>query len=408
MKKCLLKDCYQNINTPFFVLDIATLKNEVAKLKNASNKYWPNTTIAYSVKTNSLPFLAKSLSKEGVYAEVVSQDEYEMVSLCGYEDNKIVCNGPVKTYEFVAKLMDSHAILNIDSHRELEYAIMHASNNPLSCFTVGLRVNVDVEKYFPTESKAGPQGSRFGFCMENDELKEAIKKLKSCHNISICGLHLHVSTSTRRVEIYSWLSSLFVTLVNQFQLEGIQYFDIGGGFYGGIPNKPQWEDYLKAISEELTRGGFYSEKLTLIMEPGVSLLAGAFSYFATVIDVKDTNRSRFVVTDGSRIHIDPFFHKTSYFFQHFGVPKLSKVKLSKQIVVGFTCLEYDNIMELADFDEIEEGDVFQFDKLGAYTISLSPQFISFSPAVYVKDLDGTLKCVRNKLTANNYIQGSVL
>lgn len=408
MKKCFLEDSYQNIDTPFFVLDIATLKNEVAKLKNATNKYWPNTTIAYSVKTNSLPYLAKFLSEEGVYAEVVSQDEYEMVTLCGYKNNKIVCNGPVKTYEFVAKLMDSHSIINIDSHRELEYAIMHASNNPLSSFTVGLRVNVDVEKYFPTESKAGEQGSRFGFCMENDELEEAIKKLKSCHNISISGLHLHVSTSTRRIEIYKWLSSLFVTLVNQFQLEGIEYFDIGGGFYGGIPNKPQWEDYMKVISEELTIGGFNSEKLTLIMEPGVSLLAGAFSYFATVIDVKDTNRSRFVVTDGSRIHIDPFFHKISYYFQHFGVPKSCKNKLSKQIVVGFTCLEYDNIMELEDFDEIEVGDIFKFDKLGAYTISLSPQFISFSPAVYMKDVDGTLKCVRNKLTANNYIQGSVL
>lgn len=408
MKKCLLEHSYQNINTPFFVLDLATLKNEVSKLKNASNKYWPNTTIAYSVKTNSLPYLAKLLSEEGVYAEVVSQDEYEMVTLCGYKDNKIVCNGPVKTYEFVAKLMDSHAILNIDSHRELEYAIKHASNNPQLRFSVGLRVNVDVEKYFPTESKAGEQGSRFGFCMENDELKDAIKKLKSCRNISISGLHLHVSTSTRRIEIYRWLSSLFVTLVDQFQLEGINYFDIGGGFYGGIPNKPQWEDYLKAISEELTGAGFHSGQLTLIMEPGVSLLAGAFSYFATVIDIKDTNRSRFVVTDGSRIHIDPFFHKTSYYFQHFGGPKSSMVKLAKQIVVGFTCLEYDNIMELERFDEIEEGDVFQFDKLGAYTISLSPQFISFSPAVYVKDVDGTLKCVRNKLTANNFIQGSVL
>lgn len=408
MKKCLLEDNFHNLKTPFFVLDIATLKGEVAKLKMASEKYWSNTTIAYSVKTNSLPYLAKFLSEEGVYAEVVSQDEYELVSLCGYQDNKIVCNGPVKSSEFIAKLMDSHTIINLDSHRELEYAIRHASNNPLSNFTVGLRVNVDVEKYFPTESKAGAQGSRFGFCMENDELMNAIQKLRRCPNISINGLHLHVSTSTRRIEIYRWLSTLFVTLVNQFQLKEIEYFDIGGGFYGGIPNKPQWTDYLGAISEELTKGAFCSEKLMLIMEPGVSLLAGAFSYYASVIDVKDTNRSRFVVTDGSRVHIDPFFHKKSYFYQHFGRPNSNETKLPKQIVVGFTCLEYDNIMELETYDEIEVNDVFRFDKLGAYTISLSPQFISFSPAVYVKDVDGTLKCVRNKLTAYNYIQGSVL
>lgn len=394
--------------TPYFVFDTNVLKNEIDKLRKATNEYWPKTIVSYSVKTNNLPYLASYLSKQGVFAEVVSQDEYEMATLCGYDDSSIVCNGPIKSREFVINLLDKHAIINIDSHCEIDYVIQHAKDNPLVNFAVGLRVNVDVEKYFPTESKAGTQGSRFGFCMENYELENAIQLIRSCPNIIINGLHLHVSTSTRRVEVYRWLASLFVSIVGKYRLNNISYLDIGGGFYGGITGKPQWNDYLKAISEELTVGGFSSGQLTLIMEPGVSLLAGAFSYLATVIDVKDTNRSRFVVTDGSRIHIDPFFHKTSYFFQHFGVPKSSKVKLSKQIVVGFTCLEYDNIMELEGFDEIEEGDVFQFDKLGAYTISLSPQFISFSPAVYVKNVDGTLKCVRNKLTANNFIQGSVL
>lgn len=394
--------------TPYFVFDTNVLKNEVDKLRKATKEYWPNTIVSYSVKTNNLPYLASYLSKQGVFAEVVSQDEYDMATLCGYDDSTIVCNGPIKSREFVINLIEKHAIINIDSHCEIDYVIQHAKDNPQANFAVGLRVNVDVEKYFPTESKAGAQGSRFGFCMENDELGNAIQLLRSCPNILINGLHLHVSTSTRRVEVYRWLASLFVSIVSKNGLNNISYLDVGGGFYGGIPGKPQWDDYLKAISEELTSGGFCYDGLTLIIEPGVSLLAGAFSYFATVIDVKDTNRSRFVVTDGSRIHIDPFFHKTSYFFQYFGCSESRKRKLPKQIVVGFTCLEYDNIMELEDFDEVEVGDVFQFDKLGAYTISLSPQFISFSPAVYVKDVDGSLKCVRNKLTANNYIQGSVL
>lgn len=396
------------IPTPFFLFDKQLMMKELVKLKKATEEYWPNTITAYSVKTNNLPYLASFLNKAGIYAEVVSQDEYEMVSLCGYKDDKIVCNGPLKTDGFVCHLMDSHAIINLDSHQELFYAIRHAKANSQKQYAIGLRVNVDIEKYFPTESKAGEQGSRFGFCMENDELKEAIKKLKSCRNISISGLHLHVSTSTRRVEIYRWLSSLFVTLVNQFQLEDIKYFDIGGGFYGGIPNKPQWEDYLRVISEELTGAGFHSGQLTLIMEPGVSLLAGAFSYFASVIDVKDTNRNRFVVTDGSRIHIDPFFHKKNYFYQHIKRQDSESKKHPRQIIVGFTCLEYDNIMVMEGCEEVMLKDVFCFDKLGAYTISLSPQFISFSPAVYMRDIDGSLKCVRNKLKANDFIQGSVL
>lgn len=396
----------ENIKTPYFVLDCKVMTDEVDNCKRAIATHWPNTIIAYSVKTNSLPYLAKMLNEQGVYAEVVSEDEYEMVSLCGYHPENIVCNGPVKSREFVARLMDNRVMINMDSHVELEYAIAHAKANPSKSFKVGLRVNVDIEKYFPSESKAGDQGSRFGFCMENDELKDAILLLKECGNIEINGLHLHVSTSTRKVEIYEWLAGSFSQLVKQYSLTAIEYFDIGGGFFGGMPNKPGWNDYISAVAKILTNNGFKSESLTLILEPGVSLLAGAFSYYASVIDVKQTNRSRFVVTDGSRIHIDPFFHKTSYFYEH--LTESCNPEIDKQIVVGFTCLEYDNIMTLENKPEIKIGDVFRFDKLGAYTITLSPLFISYFPAVYVREENDSLTCVRKKWTANEFVQTSIL
>ena len=148
--------------------------------------------------------------------------------------------------------------------------------------------------------------------------------------------------------------------------------------------------------------------MKLVLDPGVSLLAGSFSYYASVVDVKDTNRSRFVVTDGSRIHIDPFFHKTSYFYQFIKRQDSEMNKHPRQIVVGFTCLEYDNIMVLEDCEEVMVNDVFCFDKLGAYTLSMSPQFISFSPAVYAKTVDGTILCVREKWTAKDFLQESHL
>ena len=297
-------------------------------------------------------------------------------------------------------------MLNIDSHVELTHAIAHAKSNPESRYGVGLRVNVDIEKYFPSESKAGEQGSRFGFCMENDELSEAVSLLRSCGNIYINGLHLHVSTSTRKVEIYEWLSDLFGDIVSRYDLKEIEYFDIGGGFFGGMPNCPGWNEYLSVISKVLYNKGFTSDNLTVILEPGVSLLAGAFSYYASVVDVKQTNRSRFIVTDGSRIHIDPFFHKTSYFYEH--ICEAKKFHLDKQIVVGFTCLEYDNIMVLENQQEVSVGDRFRFDKLGAYTLTLSPLFISYFPAVYVLNEDESLQCVRERWTAKEFIQASLI
>ena len=46
--------------TPFFLFDEAHLLEQVGIIRQAFEKYWPNGLIAYSVKTNSLPYLAKS------------------------------------------------------------------------------------------------------------------------------------------------------------------------------------------------------------------------------------------------------------------------------------------------------------------------------------------------------------
>lgn len=77
---------YQEANqypTPFFLFDENHLLNQVSLIKQAFQYYWDNGLIAYSVKTNSLPYLAKVMNQCGVAAEVVSEDEFDMVSKIG-------------------------------------------------------------------------------------------------------------------------------------------------------------------------------------------------------------------------------------------------------------------------------------------------------------------------------------
>lgn len=399
----------KSLKTPYFILDEQELKNEVCSLQKAIKDNWYNSIIAYSVKTNSLPYLVNFFKKQNVYAEVVSENEYDMVTLCGMPYNRIICNGPVKNKKFIYRLLQNNIIVNIDSHSEIasvvDYALQHSCENVEVC----IRVNIDIEGSFPSESNAGLQGSRFGFCDDNNELKDCISKLNKIPNLQIAGLHLHVSTSTRRVEVFRWLTLKFSQIVKKYKLNKIRYFDIGGGFFGGLIDKPGWNDYLKGISEMLVNEGFRPESLTVILEPGVSLLAGAFSYYMSVVDVKDTNRSRFVVMDGSRIHIDPFFHKEKYAYNIINERQLvHRVIVATQRLVGFTCLEYDNIMVLHQGPELKEGDVIRCDKLGAYTISLSPLFISYFPPVYSKNCEGNIITIRKKWTAKEFVQNSLI
>ncbi|MDY4545865.1 MAG: pyridoxal-dependent decarboxylase, partial [Candidatus Choladocola sp.] len=85
------------MQTPYYVLHKELLDEGIEKLKAAISKFWPNSLIGYSFKTNSLPWIVQYMKEQGCYAEVVSEDEYELAEYMGYE--KIVYNGPVKGKE---------------------------------------------------------------------------------------------------------------------------------------------------------------------------------------------------------------------------------------------------------------------------------------------------------------------
>ncbi|MGL5787276.1 MAG: hypothetical protein ACRCX4_10725 [Bacteroidales bacterium] len=395
------------LQTPCFFLDQEILSGDIKSLKQAIRKHWNNTQIAYSVKTNSFPPLLQILQNQDIDVEVVSKDEYELVRKCGYSYDQIVCNGPVKSKEWIDEILTNQITLNLDSKRELNFVRQYALQNPDQKISVGLRVNFDVEAEFPGESNGDNNGIRFGFSYETGELKDAVLFLQSEPNIVISGLHLHVSTKSRSLDIYKYLTRLFAQIVLAYNLKDIQYFDIGGGFFGGIQSSLNWDTYLNSISGILQEYGFSNDSLKLIIEPGVSLIAGAFSYYTKVVDVKKTNRANFVVLDGSRIHIDPFFHKAKYFYTldsnakelNGGIP---------QVLAGFTCLEYDRFFEIETDKPLKTGDLFVFGKVGAYTMTLSPLFISFFPIVYTVNEKGEIVVLREKWEAQEFIQKTKL
>lgn len=400
-------DELKKLPTPFFFLNQDILLADIRSLKDAIQIHWENTMIAYSVKTNSFPPLLQILRQQEVGMEVVSIDEYNLVRKCGFSSDEIVCNGPIKSECWIDDILLKQIVLNIDSKRELDFVSQFALANQTKTINVGIRVNFDIESVFSGESNGDENGIRFGFSYETGELKDIIQALKSIENINISGLHLHVSTKSRSLEIYKYLTELFITIVRDYDLNKINYFDIGGGFFGGIENPLNWNTYLETISGVLLENGFLPQNLRLIIEPGVSLIAGAFSYYSRVSDIKTTKRANFVTLDGSRIHIDPFFHKSKYFYSLVSSVKEQRDGLS-QILAGFTCLEYDRFFEIKTDSFLNIGDLFIFDKVGAYTMTLSPLFISYFPPVYTLNQNGQVQILREKWGIEEFIQKTKL
>ncbi|MDB4491411.1 alanine racemase [bacterium] len=387
-----------SIETPCFVLDLADLDSGIQSLQEALSESWSNSVIGYSLKTNGLPWLLEYFRDQGFYAEVVSADEYELAKETGYDTSKIIYNGSFKSRETFAEALQNGCYVNVDSRQEIEWlADSEPSEGPQ--YQVGIRINFDLEASCPGQTVMGTEGSRFGFCYENGELGQAIREIESLSHVKLVGIHTHFSSKTRSLDIYRSIAQMCCQVKEEYNLD-LSFVDIGGGFYGGLPNKPTYREYIEVIAEVLERS-FDRTRTTLIVEPGTSLVSAPFSYFTRVIDVKPTTRNRFVITDGSRMDIDPLMRKTSYFHQVVSSSEQAAETACNQVVCGFTCLEDDRLFEMTDKAPLRVGDTVVYRNVGAYTMSLAPLFINYFPAVYLAEVR-KYTTIRAKIRASDY------
>ena len=81
-------------NTLFFNSSEHFLKKDWTNCNTDWKTLLAQFGIGYSFKTNSLPWVLSFMKEHGCYAEVVSENEYELAEYIGFEH--IIYNGPVK------------------------------------------------------------------------------------------------------------------------------------------------------------------------------------------------------------------------------------------------------------------------------------------------------------------------
>ena len=389
------------LKTPYYRVDESKLDADIELLKGALEKGWNNYICSFSVKTNSLPWLLKHLKDNDFYAEVVSAEEYEISKRLGYTSDHVIYNGPIKDRESFEEVLLGGGIVNLDSNYEPEWVSEIASANKDKKIKVGIRVNYDLQKLIPDEVLADEEGSRFGYCYENGALKNVIEKLRENENVEIVGLHLHSSTKSRTINAFKALARVAVIVAGEYNLD-LEYVDMGGGYYGGVKGKPDFRDYVPAIAEVLSEK-FDVSKTKLIMEPGVSMVSSSFDFVTSVIDTKQVREHTYVVIDGSRVNLNPQVTRRQYLHRFEYKNEENRDIVPVQTICGATCMEYDRLFPAENERKLEPGDRVIFTNAGGYTICLTPLFIHYFPAVYVKKKDGSLFVAREPWTNDEYM-----
>lgn len=379
--------------TPYFVIHEKILKQNVREFQHALSAIWPNSQLAYSVKTNSLPWVLKFMQQNKVFAEVVSDEEYTLAKMCGFKGNDIIFNGPIKSEQGVKDAISDFSYVNLDSQNELNYI----SKACLEKKHIGLRININSDLFYEDDIEYMEDGFRFGYSEESGDLKRAMDILHSLDSEMQIGLHLHCNSITRSINVYAVIARYAAFIIKKYNLSP-SYIDIGGGFFGGVEGKPTAEDYISRIRAEL-ESVIDIQKTKLIIEPGSALIGSAVDLITSVIDVKNTAKTRIVTTDGSRLHIDPLWKKKGY---KYSIKSRNEAMIDSQIICGYTCMDHDRLMCLKNERELMQGDQIIYHRVGAYSMTLGGAFIRYFPEVYVEK-DGNTFLVRKRMTTRDYL-----
>lgn len=393
-------DCLNQLQTPCFILDKEELKRSIQGFYGALKQNFKQTVIGYSVKTNGTPYCLSLAKEEGAYAEVVSYDEYELALACGFSQNQIIYNGPMKSKATFLEAIQKGAIVNIETKREL-YWLKDLPEDKIH--SVGLRLNINISKVSPEDADDENDNSRFGFSDDTSEFVQAIQFIKKLPQVELKGLHIHRTAHGRSIRFYKKSIEYACNIIRKYNLK-LDYMDVGGGYFGIFPNKPTYQEYSDAFYEVLKR--YDLNDLCIIVEPGNALVASCFQFLSEVIDVKQVEENCwFITTDGSRNDIDPFFKKSSYLSEV--LYKSNADVVETQIISGCTCLEYDRMFTIKEQPLLQVGDRILYRNVGAYTMCLSPMFIRYLPNIFVYE-NGSYHLIREKWTAKEFIQKSII
>lgn len=372
---------FEELKTPCYIIDDKGYRDNIEELKQEYEKRWQGRVIyGYSVKTNHLPYMLKVAHEYGFYAEVVSPDEYYFAKACGVPEDKIIYNGPQKRDTVIDAIVNG-AMVNLDNLEEVSYVCENLPEEVKERACIGIRINYDLESECPGETTCKGVVGRFGISYENGDASLAIKLLKDA-GIRLSGLHMHQSSSSRSLNIYTSITKKALAIIEEYGLKELEYIDIGGGYFGGnfFKGKPSVSDYAECICGILKEKVDMS-KVTLVLEPGAAILATSMNYLASVLNIRDIRGSRVVTLDGSVVHINPFMNPHETPFEMINPGEETDMP---QIIGGSTCMEMDRFYPRGISNIANKDSKFLFYCCGAYMSTHNSSFINVAPHIYLK------------------------
>jgi len=298
--------------TPLFVFSESRIKHNIARLKRAENFIDCKLKVCYAAKANSNMAILRTVKDAECDLEVNSGGELWKALKVGFKGEQIIFNGTSKEIWEIEDAINAEVYaIQVDSLYELSL-IEETARRLNKTANVSLRLVPEIETNTHSGLQTALLTSKFG--MMPDEALSAFHTYKDAEFLNLCGVHLHIGSQNPAAEPYSEaLRTLFENLLQIYKETGIKlsHLNLGGGFPVNylrdkslasaiMPEQREMfsADYepseaiqdawwlLKQVAQR-ANAEHLLEDITLLLEPGRSVIADAGICLTTVRNTKE-------------------------------------------------------------------------------------------------------------------------
>ncbi|CAM4444374.1 MAG: Diaminopimelate decarboxylase [Legionellaceae bacterium] len=386
-----ITDLANRYGTPLYIYSHQTLKeawnNYYDVLKDYPHK------ICYAVKANSNLAILNEFFQLGAGFDIVSEGEFVRVLAAGGNVNSIVFSGVGKQINEIKMALEKDIYcFNIESVNELQ-RISKLAQQMNKVAPIALRVNPDVDAKTHPYISTGLKENKFG--IEIDEAYDLYQIAAKDPHIKIKGIAYHIGSQIIDISPFGDALDRVLQLVDKLHTQGIyfEHIDIGGGlgvnYLNEIPPAPQ--DYLKPLLQRLKPYG-----MTIIVEPGRSLIANAGILITKVEYIKHCSDKNFAIVDAA---MNDLIRPSIYNAWHDIIPIQIRNDIEPCVydVVGPIC-ETGDFLGKERLLQIQSSDLLAIKTVGAYGFSMSSNYNSRPRAAEILIKDNKAHLIRQRET----------
>ncbi|MDQ3804207.1 MAG: diaminopimelate decarboxylase [Acidobacteriota bacterium] len=432
-------------DTPLFVFSEPRIRANVARLKRAAERVERPVRFFYASKANSNMAVLKAVLDSGIDAEVNSGGELFKALRAGFRPDQIIFNGTSKTDSEIDEAVSAGIYsINADSLYEIELIEARACR-----LGKRARVTLRLVPEIGTRSHLGLQTalmtSKFG--ITSAEVLSAFRRaLRDPEHLHVAGIHIHVGSQTPDVEPFAAaFKTMWEHLLTIHRESGhvLEHINLGGGIpvnylrddsqAGDLP-APEREmlgaelepsDVLAAAlraARESAReagAGHLLERVTILLEPGRSVIADAGVLLTTVRNIKrrpETGDVWLLTDAGFNLLLSMSTYKWYYHLvsaARAGEPHDTEYKLAGPLCdSGDVYFDIEREGRLPDYRRlpagVQPGELLALLNTGAYTIAqMFPYNGRPLPAVVMVREGGGADLVRRRDTYEDLLAGDI-